>query len=68
MAEEKGVGIIVPATVGSVKPGCLRIGSTEGMLDNIEVSRLYRPGSVAYVSKAGGMSNEFNEIICRNFG
>lgn len=28
--------------------------------------QLYRPGSVAYVSKSGGMSNELNNIICRN--
>ena len=44
-----------PATVGGIKPGCLRIGNTGGMLDNIVMSRLYRPGSVAYVSKSGGM-------------
>jgi len=30
------------------------------------MSRLYRPGSIAYVSKSGGMSNELNNIICRN--
>jgi ATP citrate (pro-S)-lyase len=36
------------------------------MLDNIVMSKLYRPGSVAYVSKSGGMSNELNNIICQN--
>merc|ERR1719379_1351324 len=30
------------------------------------MSRLYRPGSVAYISKSGGMSNELNNIIARN--
>jgi len=65
-AELKGVGIIGPATVGGIKPGCFRIGNTGGMLDNIVLSRLYRPGSVAYVSKSGGMSNELNNIISRN--
>merc|ERR1719401_1248130 len=65
-AEAKGVGMIGPATVGGIKPGCLRIGNTGGMLDNIVMSRLYRPGSVAYVSKSGGMSNELNNIVCRN--
>ena len=34
-AEAKGVGIIGPATVGGIKPGCFRIGNTGGMLDNI---------------------------------
>ncbi|KAE9128465.1 ATP-citrate synthase [Phytophthora fragariae] len=33
------------------------------MLDNIVQSKLYRPGSVAYVSKSGGMSNELNNIV-----
>mmetsp|Transcript_31995 Transcript_31995/g.62981 ORF Transcript_31995/g.62981 Transcript_31995/m.62981 type:complete len:1085 (+) Transcript_31995:61-3315(+) len=64
-AEAKGIGIIGPATVGGIKPGCLRLGNTGGMLDNIVMSRLYRPGSVAYVSKSGGMSNELNNMICR---
>eukprot|EP00403_Amphidinium_massartii_P008515 CAMPEP_0178409836 /NCGR_PEP_ID=MMETSP0689_2-20121128/20666_1 /TAXON_ID=160604 /ORGANISM="Amphidinium massartii, Strain CS-259" /LENGTH=1087 /DNA_ID=CAMNT_0020030987 /DNA_START=63 /DNA_END=3326 /DNA_ORIENTATION=- len=66
VAEEKGIGMVGPATVGGIKPGCIRIGNTGGMLDNIVMSRLYRPGSVAYVSKSGGMSNELNNIICRN--
>ena len=34
-------------------------------MDNIVSSRLYRPGSVAYVSRSGGMSNELNNIISR---
>lgn len=65
-AADKGVGIIGPATVGGIKPGAFRIGNTGGMLDNIIMSKLYRPGSVAYVSKSGGMSNELNNIISRN--
>lgn len=65
-ATEKNVAILGPATVGGIKPGCFRIGNTGGMLDNIIMSKLYRPGSVAYVSKSGGMSNELNNIISRN--
>ncbi|KAJ8024570.1 ATP-citrate synthase [Holothuria leucospilota] len=65
-AKEKGVTIIGPATVGGIKPGCFKIGNTGGMLDNILASKLYRPGSVAYVSRSGGMSNELNNIISRN--
>lgn len=65
-AHERGVTIIGPATVGGIKPGCFRIGNTGGMLDNIIASRLYRPGSVAYVSRSGGLSNELNNIISRN--
>lgn len=51
--------------VGGIKPGCFKIGNTGGMLDNILASKLYRPGSVAYVSRSGGMSNELNNIISR---
>jgi len=63
MAQEKNISIIGPATVGGIKPGCLKIGNTGGMMDNILHSKLYRPGSVAYVSRSGGMSNELNNII-----
>jgi succinyl-CoA synthetase alpha subunit len=51
--------------VGGIKPGAFKIGNTGGMMDNIVASKLYRPGSVAYVSKSGGMSNELNNIICQ---
>ncbi|XP_043280859.1 ATP-citrate synthase [Venturia canescens] len=64
-AQEKGVTIIGPATVGGVKPGAFKIGNTGGMMDNILHSKLYRPGSVAYVSRSGGMSNELNNIVSK---
>ncbi|KAJ3358757.1 citrate synthase [Kappamyces sp. JEL0680] len=64
-AKEKDVLIIGPATVGGITPGSFKIGNTGGMMDNIVASKLYRPGSVAYVSKSGGMSNELNNIISR---
>ncbi|KAJ3179926.1 citrate synthase [Gaertneriomyces sp. JEL0708] len=67
-ARSKGVLIIGPATVGGIKPGSFKIGNTGGMMDNIVSSKLYRPGSVAYVSKSGGMSNELNNIIARFAG
>lgn len=65
-AKEKGVVIIGPATVGGIKPGCFKIGNTGGMLDNILASKLYRSGSVGYISRSGGLSNELNNIIARN--
>uniref|UniRef100_A0A0K0D6Z8 CoA_binding domain-containing protein n=1 Tax=Angiostrongylus cantonensis TaxID=6313 RepID=A0A0K0D6Z8_ANGCA len=43
-ADDKGVILIGPATVGGIKPGCLKIGNTGGMMDNILASKLYRPG------------------------
>lgn len=65
-AHRLGKHIIGPATVGGIKPGCFKIGNTGGSIDNIIASRLYRPGSVAYVSRSGGMSNELNNIVARN--
>ena len=65
-AKKSNVTIIGPATVGGIKAGCFRIGNTGGMIDNIIMSKLYRPGSVAYVSRSGGMSNELNNIVSRN--
>lgn len=62
-AHRAGVLIIGPATVGGIKPGCFRIGNSGGMMDNILSSKLYRAGSVGYVSKSGGMSNELNNIL-----
>ncbi|MCP9257805.1 ATP-citrate (pro-S-)-lyase [Dirofilaria immitis] len=66
LTDEKGVTLIGPATVGGIKPGCFKIGNTGGMMDNIMSLKLYRPGSVAYVSRSGGMSNELNNIISQN--
>lgn len=54
VAQKKGITIIGPATVGGIKPGCFKIGNTGGMMENIIFSRLYRKGSVGYVSKSGG--------------
>merc|ERR1719401_1556749 len=65
-AESLGVGIIGPATVGGITPGKFRIGNTGGAIENITMSKLYRRGSVCYVSKSGGMSNELNNIIARS--
>jgi len=65
-AKSKDILIIGPATVGGIIPGSFKIGNTGGMMDNIVSSKLYRSGSVAYVSKSGGMSNELNNIISRS--
>ncbi|KAI5121419.1 hypothetical protein M0805_006182 [Coniferiporia weirii] len=63
LAKDKGVLIVGPATVGGIKAGCFKIGNSGGMMDNIISSKLFRAGSVGYVSKSGGMSNELNNIL-----
>ncbi|KAG6550316.1 hypothetical protein Mapa_008279 [Marchantia paleacea] len=57
--------LIGPATVGGVQAGAFKIGDTAGTLDNILACKLYRPGSVGFVSKSGGMSNELYNVLAR---
>ena len=64
-AQDKQVTMIGPASVGGIRAGAFKIGYAGGMLDNIVSAKLYREGSVAYVSRSGGMSNELNNIISR---
>ncbi len=67
-AKSKALGkvIIGPATVGGIKAGCFKIGNAGGTIENIIESKLHRPGSVGFVSKSGGLSNEAYNIIARN--
>jgi hypothetical protein len=44
--------IIGPATVGGIQAGAFKIGDTAGTIDNIIQCKLYRPGSVGFVSKS----------------
>lgn len=48
-----------------VQAGAFRIGDTAGTLENIVACKLYRPGSVGFVSKSGGMSNEMYNVLSR---
>jgi len=65
-AKALGKAIIGPATVGGIKAGCFKIGNAGGTIENIIESKLHRPGSVGFVSKSGGLSNEAYNIIARN--
>lgn len=58
--------IIGPATVGGLKGGAFKIGNAGGALSNIRMSKLYRQGSVGFVSKSGGMMNEMINVISLN--
>ncbi|UCG01472.1 MAG: ATP citrate synthase [Candidatus Heimdallarchaeota archaeon] len=66
LAQSKGKVIIGPATVGGIQAGAFKIGNTAGTIENVVLSKLYRPGSVGFVSKSGGMSNEMNFAISQN--
>ena len=57
--------IIGPATAGAIGGGTLRLGNNGGSLENIIESRLYDQGSVGFVSRSGGMSNEMYRVISK---
>lgn len=57
--------IIGPATVGGVQAGAFKIGDTAGTVENIITCKLHRPGSVGFVSKSGGLSNEMYNVLAR---
>ncbi len=66
LAAKKNKVIIGPATVGGVAAGAFKIGNTGGTIDNIVECKLHRPGSVGFVSKSGGMSNEMFKMCALN--
>jgi ATP-citrate lyase alpha-subunit len=64
---ERGHPILIgPATVGALTAGAFRIGDTGGSTEHFVKSKLHRPGSVGYVGKSGGMSNEIYRLIAKN--
>ncbi len=65
-ADELGKVIIGPATIGGIVAGQFKVGNTGGTIENILESKLHRPGSVGFVSKSGGLSNETYNIIALN--
>jgi ATP citrate (pro-S)-lyase len=58
--------IIGPSTVGAIKSNCFRVGNTGGELRNLYGSKLYHSGSIAFVTRSGGLLNEMCNIITRN--
>ena len=65
-AKDNNKWVIGPATVGGIKPGAFKIGNAAGTIENIKDTKLYRPGSVGFVSISGGLSNEGYNIVSRN--
>ena len=65
-AKKRGKWIIGPATVGGITAGQFKIGNTGGPIENIIAAKLHRPGSVGFVSKSGGMSNELFNVIAQH--
>lgn len=57
--------IIGPATAGAIAGGAFRLGNAGGSIDSIVESRLYKQGSIGFVSRSGGMSNEMYRVISK---
>jgi ATP-citrate lyase alpha-subunit len=66
LKDRLGKWIVGPATVGGFAPGAFKIGNAGGAVSNLLMSKLYRPGSVGFVSKSGGMLNEMANMISLN--
>lgn len=62
----KNKTLIGPSTVGMISPGNIRIGNTGGSNENIINSKLYRQGSVGFVTKSGGLLNELCNILSQH--
>jgi len=65
LAKKLNKVVIGPATVGGIQAGAFKIADTAGTPDNVISCKLYRPGSVGFVSKSGGLSNECYNILSR---
>ena len=65
-ANELNKVIIGPATIGGIVAGQFKVGNTGGTIENILEAKLHRPGSIGFVSKSGGLSNETYNIVARN--
>lgn len=64
-AQQLSKVVIGPATVGGIQAGSFKIADTAGTVENIIRCKLYRPGSVGFVSKSGGLSNEMYNILSK---
>ncbi len=66
VAQEKGLFIIGPATVGLLIPGNLKLGAIGGtQAKQLVDSRLFEQGNVAVFSSSGGMTNELISMVNR---
>jgi succinyl-CoA synthetase alpha subunit len=60
-AQKAGVRIVGPSSIGIISPGQAKIGSIGGD-DNSQFS----PGTVAIISKSGGMSSEISLLLTKH--
>ena len=61
LAEKAGVRLVGPASIGLIAPGKTKIGSVGG-----ESNSQFTSGSVAVISKSGGMASEVSLLLTRH--
>ena len=63
LAEARTVGctVIGPNTLGLIRPGIAKLGTIGGRVDNVKKS--FTPGSVAVLSRSGGMTTEIASFL-----
>lgn len=63
-ARQKGVRIVGPNSLGMISPGRVKLGPAGGPLS--ECNRAFTPGSVAVLSRSGGMLTETCSLLSQN--
>ena len=60
-AQERGLRVIGPGSLGCLVPGVGRLGVVGGPL----VEEIYAPGPIGVISRSGGMTNELSWLVRR---
>lgn len=63
-ARSAGCRIVGPNTLGFIRPEVAKLGTIGGRVDSVR--RSYRPGSVAILSRSGGMTTEIASFLSAN--
>ena len=63
-ARQAGCTVIGPNSLGLIRPGLAKLGTIGGRVDNVQQS--FAPGSVAVLSRSGGMTTEIASFLTRN--
>jgi len=66
LAQQRGVLVAGPASVGVLVPGVLKLGAIGGtMYPQLVSARIFEPGDTAVVSTSGGMVNELIHTVTK---
>ena len=60
LARLAGCAVIGPNTLGMIRPGIAKMGTIGGRADNVR--RSFKPGSVAILSRSGGMTDRNRQL------